>query len=252
MPLLRSSAKAVRSATTIVDVGAATAPSSGQVLMATGSTAATWQTPSSGGSSTAVDPSTSTAGWISYTLEKSDVSSATTLTNYGGVLEFTTSGAGYYQYFIPDYIGNTNDCLQMSTMKRVIIKLMYQNYQGANYKGFGLASTTGDIYKDTSTAGARACFLWNSATNLYAVTSDGTGTPTSTTLTAPSANTWNEYVLDYDKTNSSCKFYLNGTLVATHTTELPATADRCKFMFGVSAASNNYRSSPPIVSVKLT
>lgn len=53
MPLLRSSSKALRSATTIVDVGAATAPSTGQVLMATASTTATWQTPASGGSSEA-------------------------------------------------------------------------------------------------------------------------------------------------------------------------------------------------------
>lgn len=37
-------AKTLQSATTIVDVSAATAPSSGQVLTATGSTAATWQT----------------------------------------------------------------------------------------------------------------------------------------------------------------------------------------------------------------
>lgn len=37
---------ALKSATTTVDVSAATAPSSGQVLTATSSTTATWQTPS--------------------------------------------------------------------------------------------------------------------------------------------------------------------------------------------------------------
>lgn len=40
---------ALNSATTVVNVSAATAPTSGQVLTATSSTAATWQTPSSGG-----------------------------------------------------------------------------------------------------------------------------------------------------------------------------------------------------------
>lgn len=39
---------ALKSATTTVDVSAATAPSSGQVLTATSSTAATWQTPAGG------------------------------------------------------------------------------------------------------------------------------------------------------------------------------------------------------------
>ena len=46
------STNAVKSATTTVDVSAATAPSSGQVLTATSSTAATWQTPASSGSMT--------------------------------------------------------------------------------------------------------------------------------------------------------------------------------------------------------
>jgi len=41
-------APALRSATTTVDVSAATAPTSGQVLTATSGTAATWQTPASG------------------------------------------------------------------------------------------------------------------------------------------------------------------------------------------------------------
>ncbi len=42
-------ASALKSASTTVDVAAATAPSSGQVLTATDSTHATWQTPSGGG-----------------------------------------------------------------------------------------------------------------------------------------------------------------------------------------------------------
>lgn len=42
-------ASGLRSATTVVSVSAATAPSSGQVLTATASTTATWQTPSGGG-----------------------------------------------------------------------------------------------------------------------------------------------------------------------------------------------------------
>jgi len=45
-------AEALKSATTTVTVSAATAPSSGQVLTATSSTAATWQTPSGGSSNT--------------------------------------------------------------------------------------------------------------------------------------------------------------------------------------------------------
>ena len=41
----------IKSATTLVNTKAATAPTSGQVLTATGDSAATWQTPSGGGGS---------------------------------------------------------------------------------------------------------------------------------------------------------------------------------------------------------
>lgn len=55
-----SVANALKSATTNVDVSAATAPSSGQVLTATASTTATWQTPSV--AATIIAPSSSKSG----------------------------------------------------------------------------------------------------------------------------------------------------------------------------------------------
>lgn len=49
MPIVKSAAARLRSATTVIDIASATAPSSGQVLKATSSTAATWQTLTSSG-----------------------------------------------------------------------------------------------------------------------------------------------------------------------------------------------------------
>ena len=49
MPLISTIANFLRSATTVIDVRSATAPSSGQVLTATSNSAATWQTPAAGG-----------------------------------------------------------------------------------------------------------------------------------------------------------------------------------------------------------
>lgn len=49
------STNALKSATTTVNVSSATAPTTGQVLTATSSTAATWQTPASGGGSSILD-----------------------------------------------------------------------------------------------------------------------------------------------------------------------------------------------------
>jgi hypothetical protein len=53
---------ALNSATTVVDVSAATAPTTGQVLTATGATAATWQTPAGGGGQTLYDAVLATSG----------------------------------------------------------------------------------------------------------------------------------------------------------------------------------------------
>lgn len=53
-------ASGLRTASTVVSVSAATAPTSGQVLTATSTTAATWQTPSGGGSGDVVGPASAT------------------------------------------------------------------------------------------------------------------------------------------------------------------------------------------------
>lgn len=53
-------AKSLHSATTLITISGATAPTSGQVLTATSGTIATWQTPAGGGSGDVVGPSSST------------------------------------------------------------------------------------------------------------------------------------------------------------------------------------------------
>jgi hypothetical protein len=51
---------ALNSATTVVNVSSATAPTTGQILTATGASAATWQTPSGGGATLSNDTTTAT------------------------------------------------------------------------------------------------------------------------------------------------------------------------------------------------
>lgn len=87
-------AKSLKSATTTVDVSAATAPSSGQVLTATGSTAATWQTPSGATDGWVTSPDT----WIyasanSFTI--SGVDRTTTFTK-GTRVKCTNNSTTFY------------------------------------------------------------------------------------------------------------------------------------------------------------
>lgn len=249
MPLLKSSARALRSATTIVDVASATAPSSGQVLTATGSTAATWQTASSSGSATAID--SATGSWWNMQIPPNSALASGTAT-YTGIIEYSTASDGQaLQYYLPSIQGGTSDKLLFSNVKRVICRLYYYRTSGTAKMGFGFSDQGSYVGDAVSAAGARACFTWDDASVLYAVTSDGTGTPTSTSISSPpTSGNWNEYIVDYDRDNTSCKFYVNGTLKATHTTELPASSDSCRFVIGVGgtvAGSFSY----PIVSIKV-
>ena len=93
---------ALKSATTTVDVSAATAPSSGQVLTATSSTTATWQTPAAGGSfkGCRVKQSTTQSVWTTLVAIAFDAETFDTDTMHDNVtnntrITFTT--AGYYQ-----------------------------------------------------------------------------------------------------------------------------------------------------------
>lgn len=71
---LTTKASGLRSATTIVDVASATAPSANQVLTATSSTAATWQTPSaSAGIGWALKSYTTAAAATSITVSSLDL-----------------------------------------------------------------------------------------------------------------------------------------------------------------------------------
>lgn len=79
---------AIHSATTSINVGSATAPTSGQVLTATSSTAATWQTPSSSGLSVgAIDTSPSANG---LTISGSNIYTQFATTGQIGMVSTTT------------------------------------------------------------------------------------------------------------------------------------------------------------------
>ena len=83
-------AKSLHSATTIIDVAAATAPTTGQVLTATGNTTATWQTPAGGASVFGSE----------YTYAESTGTSSGTNTTYVQKLRLTTSSLPAGDYHI--------------------------------------------------------------------------------------------------------------------------------------------------------
>lgn len=81
-------AAALSSATTTITVSGATAPTSGQVLTATSSTTANWQTPSGGGGSS--------YPWTMLVKPSDQLVSASTTVGVSGLTFSVTSGKVYY------------------------------------------------------------------------------------------------------------------------------------------------------------
>ena len=89
------STDALKSATTTIDVSAATAPSSGQVLTATSGTAATWQTPGGSSPASVSDAANTSTGYF-------DIPSGTTAQRPGspatGMVRYNTTLSQYECY----------------------------------------------------------------------------------------------------------------------------------------------------------
>lgn len=92
---------ALKSATTTVNVSSATAPSSGQVLTATGASAATWQTPTTGDTLPVTDTtaiakgSSDTSKQVRFEVDGMTASNTGVITTTGTAAAFNTSVTGY-------------------------------------------------------------------------------------------------------------------------------------------------------------
>jgi len=108
------------------------------------------------------------------------------------------------------------------------------------FSGDPMASNTPSVHL--------AAFRYAPAADLTAywrcVTDSGSGAPT-VTATSVAIATDTRYVLQVDATDpASIKFYINGVLVATHTTELPTTTQSlgyCVELRTLSATARNLR-----------
>lgn len=91
----------------------------------------------------------------------------------------------------------------------------------AFYSGFGdslAAESVDGVYFKYSDAGATP--------NWYAVTANNSTRTTTDTSTAVAANTWTRLRVVVNSTGTSVAYHINGTLVATNTTNIPTAAGR--------------------------
>lgn len=156
---------ALRSATTTVDVSAASAPTSGQVLTATSGTAATWQTPSAAASITVKDEGTN----LTTALSSLDfVGDGVTATNTGGAVTVTIAGGGGGTF--PKFSAYQSSAQGISATTYTKVQFQTEEYDtNSNFDSttnYRFTPTVAGYYLFTASLGTNAasglCFL-----NLY-------------------------------------------------------------------------------------
>jgi hypothetical protein len=129
--------------------------------------------------------------------------------------------------------------LKFDDAKAVIVEFgVLLNATGTGQIGFGLSadgSCFGDFDRETSDD---AAFTIDTSGNLYAHTADAGVGHTNTAITGITLTNWNTYRIEFDP-GVDVKFYINGTLEATNTTNLPNGATAIKFGCGSSGTGGD-------------
>lgn len=188
---------ALKSATTTIDVSAATAPTSGQVLTATSGTAATWQTVTGTGTVTTV--SVVTANGVSGSVANASTTPAITLTL--GAITPTTVNGNTFTTGSSTYTGTAAQVYTFPTTTATIARTdAAQTFTGTQTFGGLVSANAGFRMNATDPNGnftapnslvingqiSTAAYLANGAANVQYRVGIGGGT-TSTVLTASAA-----------------------------------------------------------------
>ena len=169
---------------------------------------------------------------------------ATTPTNgyagASGLAEIASTGSGSMLASIPG-TGSTS-AYSFATAKTLRIKFRMKGL-ATNDMGIGLVNSGADLYAAQSSVTDSARFV-SIAGTIYAVTANGTTNTNTNISSGITFGDWNTYEI-VALPGTSVKFYINGTLKATHTTNLPTTA--CNFFgFAQTGGRTMYLTTPTI------
>lgn len=188
-------------------------------------------------------------GTPSYRVTGTSVGNATNAKAY---LEYSTRNT------------SSGNPLQFTTGPLVKVKYMWlagQTSQGttpiagtdrASFHGFG-GTGGADTYGDITDVSTRAGFAYYNNI-LYTVTADGSAVTSTNHGAEPGTSAPKEFAIVADFSTPSIAFYMNGTLLATHTTNVPNAASTIYLTsstYDASGGSTNFFMGTPIVSVKI-
>jgi len=137
--------------------------------------------------------------------------------------------------------GGTPRDIYFDTTKKIIVEFMVEMVAtGVEQAGFGLVQSNAPFFDYDSAAVSAACFTIDGSGNLYGHTSAGAGgaAHTETSISGVTLTDANTFRIEFDP-GVDVKFYVNGTLGATNTTNLPTTAHEILFGWGAEGDTSN-------------
>ncbi len=160
----------------------------------------------------------------------------------------TANSGGYTG--IPATTGGGSSHTFALNKKMVVSFRIYGDTLTSSNTCFGLAAGTGNaFYTPNATASVGRVMFTYDGTTFRTLTDDGANITVNTV--AITITNWNNLRIEFDPA-SEARFYLNGTLVATHTSgqNLPSSGN-VLFGSGTSGSGKVYGITTPIISVEL-
>lgn len=135
--------------------------------------------------------------------------------------------------------GFTSTVLEFDTTQKVIVEFGVQlKGTGTEQQGFGLTSGGIGLYDYDDQTVDTAAFTIDASGNLYGKTGNAGSGHTETAISGITLTNMNTYRIEFDP-GVDVKFYVNGVLKATNTTNLPDGANDIKFGWGFEGNTNN-------------
>lgn len=153
----------------------------------------------------------------SYIQSLADLSVNTfgTFTKTGFTTQLSDGGASQNLRAVIPHLSDTGNWVFDDDKNLVVEFWMYINSAAGDFL-IGVGDATSGVYNNTTDRNVSFAF---DGTTPYARTSDPTATLTDVSSGITTTN-WNKYKIEFDA-DSEARFYINDTLVATHTTNIP-------------------------------
>jgi hypothetical protein len=173
------------------------------------------------------------------------LSTMTATQSAGNVTRLVAGSAGIISCLLPGSGAQSN--YRIDESKDIRVKMRVRLEDLLDRKGFGFCVTAANIHTaQTDTTSGEIRFIWVAGV-LYAQNANGTATSTDISSGITGTN-WNTYEIVFNP-GTDIKYYINGTLKATHTTNLPTTGTLL-LAYGVNTNGRAIWTTFPVVSIQ--